>query len=264
MMSSIYLWLFNHAVGCLYPTVFLLLVLVIYVLSRCCMISKLLLLLGIIYFYFSANGIIPIRLMTDLEIPFHPIERTQILKHHAMIVLGGGLSQYPPETHLGIFSYARILEAYRIYKLAAEKNIQYTIFLSGGYTTTHHDSEASVYKKILLQFGVPEKNIVLEDKSVNTYQNAEYLTPILKRYPFKNYLLVTSAVHMRRAIQYFNKFDIHTVAAPSDFPYPDETLIPKAYNLMQQQMVLTEYFGIIRLKLYDYLSMNVPLLVPHA
>ena len=79
---------------------------------------------------------------------------------------------------------------------------------------------------------------------------------ILKKLPFKKYLLVTSAIHMKRAKIYFKHFGISTIPAPSDFPNSLISIIPSAYNMALYEMALHEYIGIVRFKLYQFFNLN--------
>ena len=178
------------------------------------------------------------------------------MTHHALILLGGGLSHYPAIITPQLGSYARILEAARIYHLAAKQHRRYTLFISGGDTLHNHSSEAAIYRDLLLQLGVPKSQIIIENRSLNTFMNAKNLKPLLTHYPYKSYLLVTSALHMKRAQAYFKFFGINTIAAPSDFPYPLKSIIPLSHNLALQDMAIHELVGIKRLWLYNLLDLN--------
>jgi uncharacterized SAM-binding protein YcdF (DUF218 family) len=256
-MVNFYTLLLNNFFNFIYPTIFLCFVIVVALIFWKKRFSRVLLGIGALYFYFSANGMMPTLLTKHLEKPFKTIDTEDIVSYRAMIVLGGGISFYPHDVASLFTSDARILEAYRIYNAAQAHHVQYTIFLSGGYTNKRKKvSEAELYKRILIHFGIPSRYIVIENRSLNTYQNAEYLKPILEKYPFHEYLLVSSALHMRRAQDYFNHFDIKTVPAPSDYPYPVIRWLPRAYNLAILAITLHEYIGICRLKVYNYFNVN--------
>jgi len=256
-MAHFFSLLFNNSTVLVYPSIFLFFVVLIALVFWKKKLSKVLLSIGVIYFYFSANGMIPMTLMFHLEKPFTTVNDRTIISNRAMIVLGGGISYYPSDISSLFTSDARILEAYRIYNVAQVHHVQYTIFLSGGYTNKSKSiSEAALYKRELLQLGVPNQYLITEDKSLNTYQNAEYLKPILQGYPFKEYVLVSGALHMKRAQEYFDHFNIRTIPAPSDFPYPIIKWLPIEYNLSMQAIALHEYIGILRFKVYNYLHIN--------
>lgn len=249
-------FLFNCLSVAFYPVITLLIALFICLAFWKKRFSRILLAIAIIALYFSANGIITKALITPLEASYKPITTKAILSHRALILLGGGASLYPGVNQSSILSRSRALEAYEIYSIAKRHHITYTLFLSGGNPNPQGITEAKLYEMLLAKLGVPKKNIVLEGRSKNTFQNAQYLKPILLKYPFKEYLLITNAPHMRRSQLYFSHFGIKTIAAPSDFPYPTVSLLPVSYNLFLQWFAIHEYIGIARLKVYDWLGLN--------
>jgi len=256
-MIHFFLILLNNIFIILYPSIFLFCAILVFLMFSKKRVIRVLLGVGIIYFYFSGMGMIPALLMFQLEKQLTTVSDKTIISNHAMIVLGGGISRYPHDISPLFTSDSRILEAYRIYKVAQTHHIQYTIFLSGGYTNKSKSiSEAELYKRKLLELGVSNRYLIIENKSLNTYQNGEYLKPILQKYSFKKYLLVSSALHMKRAQQYLNRFNIRTIPAPSDYPYPVMEWLPIEYNLAMQSMVLHEYIGILRFYLYNHLNVN--------
>lgn len=66
-------------------------------------------------------------------------------------------------------------------------------------------SNAAAMKKVALADGVPESAILLEEKSKNTLENAEFSAPILAGISARTIILVTSPYHQRRAYDDFHK-----------------------------------------------------------
>jgi len=56
-----------------------------------------------------------------------------------------------------------------------------------------------------IQMGVPERNIFIEDESLHTKENAEYVLKILKEHQMKSIILVTSPFHQLRTYLTFAK-----------------------------------------------------------
>ncbi|WP_353259131.1 YdcF family protein [Prochlorothrix hollandica] len=78
-------------------------------------------------------------------------------------------------------------------------------------------SEAEDMATLLQGFGVPGSALVLEPQSLNTYQNALYTAEILRERQLNTILLVTSAIHMPRALAIFRKQGLTVSPAPTDF-----------------------------------------------
>lgn len=85
------------------------------------------------------------------------------------------------------------LEAYR-------EGIAETIIVCGGQVKDAPVSEASAMADYLLEAGVPEKAILQEGKSVNTYENLRNTRSIMEESGLKRAALVTSDYHLERAL----------------------------------------------------------------
>ena len=104
--------------------------------------------------------------------------------------------------------------------------------------------------------GIPTKQIVSESRGMNTWQNAQYLKPLLQQYHIQEALLVTSGLHMRRALLYFHHFNIKVIPATADFPYAKLSWWPLAYNLAFTELALHEWYGIARFHVYNFFGLN--------
>jgi uncharacterized SAM-binding protein YcdF (DUF218 family) len=74
------------------------------------------------------------------------------------------------------------------------------IILSGGFGVLGIDnilSEAKVMRDYLIKKKVNPKHIILEEKSIDTFTNALYCRPLIKKY--SKVLVVTSKNHLFRA-----------------------------------------------------------------
>ena len=82
-------------------------------------------------------------------------------------------------------------------------------------------SDAMRMKQIANVNGISDRNISLDEKSVNTYENALNVKKIVLKHKFRNIILVTSPYHQRRVYKTFKKvFEKTTVIlqnAPSVF-----------------------------------------------
>jgi uncharacterized SAM-binding protein YcdF (DUF218 family) len=101
----------------------------------------------------------------------------------------------------------RVMETVRLSKLYPEARILY----SGGGT------EAQLGKEILIRLGVERERIVIEDRSRNTAENARLSKIIAAPKQSEEWLLVTSALHMPRAMGAFRAVGFPVEADPVDF-----------------------------------------------
>jgi uncharacterized SAM-binding protein YcdF (DUF218 family) len=101
----------------------------------------------------------------------------------------------------------RVMETVRLSKLYPQASILY----SGG------GAEAPLGKKILIRLGVGQERIIIEDRSRNTAENASFSKIIAVPNQSEEWLLVTSAFHMPRAVGAFRAVGFPVVADPVDF-----------------------------------------------
>ncbi|WP_428029884.1 YdcF family protein [Ancylobacter sp.] len=77
--------------------------------------------------------------------------------------------------------------------------------------------EADVVRLALPQIGLAEERVEFEDTSRNTAENARLAKELIKPLPGENWLLVTSAFHMPRAVGCFRAVGFPVTAYPVDF-----------------------------------------------
>lgn len=112
-------------------------------------------------------------------------------------------------------------------------------------------SEAEMMSKILQQKGIPEHAIMLEKNSFTTYENAVYTQRLLDKHDMNRVLLVTSALHMPRAMAVFRKQGITAIAAPSrpQIVVPSDPTFsfwqPSARALSASRSIIKEYAGLL-------------------
>lgn len=92
------------------------------------------------------------------------------------------------------------------------------IVLTGGVAavTPGAETEATTMQRLLLQFGIEPKRLVLEEAARNTDENAGNTRSLLGSNP-GTVILVTSAFHMPRSMGLFRKVGIEALAWPTDY-----------------------------------------------
>jgi uncharacterized SAM-binding protein YcdF (DUF218 family) len=133
------------------------------------------------------------------------------------IVLGGGMITIDAQTKRMTFrnNVDRVLQAVELYKRGKIKKI---LFSSGSGSLVYRDMlESALLRKYVISIGIPDSVILVDSISDNTYQNAIYCADILKKdCPKGKYLLITSSIHMRRAIGCFKKAGIEVTPYSTD------------------------------------------------
>jgi uncharacterized SAM-binding protein YcdF (DUF218 family) len=134
----------------------------------------------------------------------------------AIVVLAGSVhAPFPPlpEPLVGAETYER--SRYGAW-LSREWRLL-PVVLSGGSPDGRASSYASAMRTVVLAHGVPESQIVLEENSRTTAENAQFTAALLKPRGIHHVVLVTDAVHMRRARKAFEKAGMIVTPAPCSF-----------------------------------------------
>jgi len=93
------------------------------------------------------------------------------------------------------------------------------VILSGGKVEEEDEGDtlAALMRDYLVKLGVPAEDIVLEERSRNTYENAVYTAEILAQREIDNIALVTSASHLMRAVLCFEAQDLAVTASGCEY-----------------------------------------------
>ena len=230
------------------PSTWILIVLCLAVFNK--RTGKKFLLFGLFMFFVFTNGFIHYEISRLWEIP--PIGYEKLEKKYDVAVILGGISDFDGNYNMLKFNESsdRIIHAIKLYKQGFVKKI----LLSGGTGTMIglDIREAPNLKKYLIEIGIIEKDIIIEKESRNTMENAKYSALILNR-DFENgkFLLVTSAIHMRRSLLCFEKQGIKITAFSTDFSmserklYFDHLFLPEAQILNRWGNLFHEWIGYI-------------------
>jgi len=125
------------------------------------------------------------------------------------------------------------------------------VILLSGAALEGTQSEAEFMAANLRKIGVPPEALILEKNSYNTYENALYSARILKEQNISRVLLVTSALHMPRAMAVFSKQGLTPIAAPSapQIVVPDDPdfsfWLPDERTFFAARSIIKEYVGML-------------------
>ncbi len=179
------------------------------------------------------------------------------------IVLGGATLTGRQPYRLTSFNQAadRITQAVQLYRMGV---IDHIIFTGGNghlQKIEGEPSEAAQSLQFLLDCNIPRSAILLEDQSRNTFENALLTKKIIDQhasFKHKDYLLITSAFHMRRSVACFKKqnintvpFSVHYLTSDRDFMV-QEYVLPNAETLTQWNMIIKEWIGFVAYKVKGY------------
>lgn len=210
----------------------------------------------VLLFFFS-NTFIFDRFMHAWEIKAIPDEKLAV--YDAGILLTG-MATFDPNISRIEFNDRtdRLMQAIRLFKNNKIKNL---ILCGGPVTIIGADTlEAPLLKNFIESLGIPGDRIFVESKSRNTHENALFIKPILDT-TFKNgnFLMISSAAHLTRAVLCFSKAGIKVVPYSTDrYSGPvkydfDYLFLPSAATLFNWEKLLHEWIGIIEYRLMGYI-----------
>jgi uncharacterized SAM-binding protein YcdF (DUF218 family) len=171
-------------------------------------------------------------------------------KADTILVLAGGVRIYDgPEEHfrLSPASTARCLHALWLYRKAGGCRI----VLAGGKVdpTLPGPAEAQAMRDFLVAQGVRPSDLLLEDHSRSTYENALYCRALLEEHKTAAVVLVTDAAHMPRASRCFRAQGVEVVEAPCNYQAgrlrrSPTVLLPCAQGVEGVQTAVHEWLGL--------------------
>lgn len=146
-----------------------------------------------------------------LEFHYPKVAEETLPKADAIVVLGGGQDYgwlKRPDIRLDELESSRVAAGARAW-LAGRAPL---IILSGG--KTGRSSEAQRMAEAINQLGIPDSVLLLEERSRNTRDNAQFTAALAKPRGVRTVLLVTSGLHMPRAALLFREAGFHVVPVP--------------------------------------------------
>jgi uncharacterized SAM-binding protein YcdF (DUF218 family) len=146
--------------------------------------------LALIALWIAATPVFANWLNWRLESEFPPVDVGTLPQSNAVILLGGVGLDFDNPTN-------RIVHALQIYRAGKAP----LIVISGGNPDP------------LVKLGAPRSILIVEPESRNTRENAVNTAAIFKAHGWKNGLLVTSAIHMPRALAAFQRVGLNVAPA---------------------------------------------------
>lgn len=93
------------------------------------------------------------------------------------------------------------------------------VFSGGNANLVADDSakEADYARRVFESFGIAQARLMMESRSRNTRENAEFSKALIAPKPHERWLLVTSAFHMPRSVGIFRKAGFSVEPYPADW-----------------------------------------------
>ena len=135
-----------------------------------------------------------------------------------IVVLGGGFEGAINMVRGG-YEIASAGDRFVETAVLALRHPEARIVVSGGTGALIFEGEgdADTAARFFAAFGIAHDRLILENRSRNTAENAAFSKELVDPRPGQNWLLVTSAFHMPRAVGLFRKTDFPVIPWPADY-----------------------------------------------
>lgn len=206
-----------------------------------------------VVFYLLSNSYVSDMLLSPLESPYNK-HMNGFKKANVVVVLGGGRIKGSSNLPLSQSAFKRAIWGLM---MAKKENLP-LIFTGGGVDKSYSEADAfkETLKEISKYLGVKydTKKLFVEGKSLNTIENAKYTKELLTKIGIKKpvIVLVTSAYHMKRALNIYRKLGFTVIPSATDFLINSSSfnffkLLPNMYSFDKSYIALHEYFGLLSL-----------------
>lgn len=170
-----------------------------------------------------------------------------------IIVLGGSFNQELSYDRKQISVNDNIERIFAFIDLMKRYPNAKAVFTGGNskIVPTEGVSEAGYAKDLLTVLGVKTRDIIFEDKSRNTHENAVFSKKLARPQPGEKWVLVTSAFHMPRSVGIFRKQGWDVIAYPVDYhtnrewALADRNLLHMFSNISKASTAFREYVGLL-------------------
>ena len=204
-------------------------------------------------------GPLPALALKDLQTGYAGVPVSSWQPRAAIVVLGGGTQPVADTGTLEVpaLAYGRIVKTLELYLQCKHNGKACIVIVSGGDPRKLGTSEGKTYGAVLVKAGVDPADLVIEGRSLNTWQNAQFCAAWLKDHPQDQVLLVTSGLHLRRSILYFAHFGVRALPERADYVGAGLTPLPISFNFVRMDLALHEYAGLVRYRVYEMLGWNI-------
>ncbi len=202
----------------------------------------------LIFMYLFATPLFSRMLVKVLEDKYPPLDVSILDKDSSyhIISLGAGHGyddRLPSTSLLTSTTLMRLVEAIRIHRIQPN-----SILVTSANSSIGRKAQAIVAKEAAISLGVSEAKIVAIPTASNTKEEAADFVRTMGTEI--SVIVVTSAIHMPRAMEWFRRAGAKPIAAPTDFlikrdnPFSWRHFLPNVSFYKEWQMALKEQVGL--------------------
>lgn len=170
--------------------------------------------------YLLATPLLSDLLAGSLEQRFPPPAMDDLPRAGAIVVLGGGIEPAAPPRPSANLTHAadRVRHGAALYHAG---KAGWIITTGANPYPGSGSNAADAAADLLRELGVPRRDIVARQESTSTRHDALAVRDVMQSHAISDVLLVTSALHMPRALTTFQAAGISAWPAPTDYEVTD-------------------------------------------
>ncbi len=211
--------------------------------------SRVLMLVAVVWLFTVSASPVPVLLAKNLENRYGILHAEEIGmpgKTVHLLVLGGGHTnddRLPANNQLTLQALGRLTEGIRL-----QRQLPGSLLITSGWSSSGKTTQAGMLTQTALLLGVDSASIRMQTLPQNTRMEAlEY-----KRMfgDTARLVIVTSAIHMPRAMYHFRQVGLEPLAAPTNHLVKDDgrnpyrNWLPTADKIRMMESVVHEYGGL--------------------
>ena len=209
---------------------------------------------AVLSFLLASTEYLPYYLVGRIEAGFTPFEKSFLVSNSEAVyihVLGGGYTyeeRLPSSGKLSTVSLGRLAEGVRI-----ANQVPSCILVFSGWRVSGPESMAFIMKQAAMSLGVDSSRIDLLEEPSTTEEEADSFKRRFGRRV--NLILVTDAIHMRRALNFFREQGLEPIPAPANYLVREDDShyrlrwLPSSENLLLMDRFLREWLGTLKGKI---------------
>ena len=207
--------------------------------------AKFILLLSVVWMFFISYAPLVNSALNHFEESYPTLKQAPNNVKY-IFVLGGGHNtndNHPITSQVCGASLVRLSEGIRLYRQLKGKAVIVVSGYSGMYDPTPH---AKMQEKLAIALGIEKKHIIVRPKPRDTHEEALAAKELIGDEPF---ILVTSASHMKRAMNFFKNENLNPIPAPTqhlaELGRPFYAGFFSASAIVKSHIVFHEMLGLI-------------------
>lgn len=204
---------------------------------------------AMVLFIIFSNGYFHNLCLTAYVKPY--ISEFDSIGHYKYALLLGGFTDYDKKRGRIDYGFAidRQVDAIELYKLGKVDKLVVT-----GDGASNKDGNVEIYLNQLERiWGVTRKDVIIEPKALNTFQNIDYSLKLVPDMHNENTIVINSAIYMRRTLLSCQKLNFYPAYYATDVnisrKWTWQSWIPDFHVMDEWMRLIHEWIGMIAYKI---------------